>query len=71
MENINSSNLQFIKLTKWVLNNIYIQKVEFDKELWDIIPPKINEFWKKVESFKDMPIEYKETKKKLKFIEDS
>lgn len=71
MENINSSNLQFIKLTKWVLNNIYIQKVEFDKELWDTIPPKINEFWKKVESFKDMPIEYKETKKKLKFIEDS
>jgi len=71
MENINSSNLQFIKLTKWVLNNIYIQKVEFDKELWDTIPPKIKEFWEKVESFKDMPIEYKETKKKLKFIEDS
>lgn len=71
MENINSSNLQFIKLTKWVLNNIYIQKVEFDKELWDTIPPKIKEFWEKVESFKGMPIEYKETKKKLKFIEDS
>lgn len=71
MENINSSNLKFIKLTKWVLNNIYIQKVEFNKELWETIPPKINEFWEKVESFKDMPIEYKETKKKLKFISDS
>lgn len=71
IENNKKDYLQFIKLTKWVLNEIYIQKVEFDKDLWDTIPLKINNFWKKVEEFKHLPIEYKETKKKIKFIEDS
>ena len=71
IKNTNLLNLKFIKLTKWVLNEIYIQKVEFNKDLWETIPPKINEFWEKVESFKDMPVEYKETKKKFKFILDS
>ena len=71
IKNTTNSNLQFIKLSRWVLNNIYIQKVEFNKELWETIPSKINEFWEKVKKFKDLPIEYKDTKKKIKFIADS
>ena len=71
IKNIDNINLEFIKLTRWALNDIYIQKVEFNKELWETIPNKINEFWKKVEDSKNLPIEYKESKKKLKFIQDS
>lgn len=71
IKNTNNSNLQFIKLSRWVLNDIYIQKVEFNNELWETIPSKINEFWEKVENFKHLPIEYKESKKKIKFIADS
>ena len=63
-----NNNLEFIKLTRWVLEEIYIQKVELNKKLWETIPNKINEFWKKVEDSKNLPIEYKE--KKFKFISD-
>tara|TARA_B110000259_G_scaffold180229_1_gene220703 strand:+ start:50 stop:1147 length:1098 start_codon:yes stop_codon:yes gene_type:complete len=71
IKNTTNNDLQFIKLSRWVLNEIYIQKVEFNNELWETMPSKINEFWEKVENFKDLPIEYKESKKKLKFISDS
>jgi len=71
VKNMDKNNLQFIKLTRWALEEIYIQKVNFNEELWKTIPEKINNFWEKVEQSKSLPIEYKQSKKKINFIEDS
>lgn len=54
----------FNKFHYWKLNLINIQNVKFDKLNWDKnIKPKIEEFWKKVEEYKNKP-------KKNLFIDD-
>ena len=59
----------FNKLIYWKLEKINTQRVNFDKEEWVKIVPKINDFWSKVEEYKLMPIE--NTIKKYKFIVDN
>lgn len=59
---------KYIKLIYWKLEKINTQRVKFNKEAWDTIVPKINEFWKKVEEYKLLPIEDKV--KKFQFIDD-
>jgi len=65
-------HLQFIKLTPWILEKMNIQRVTFDKDLWDETVPKILKFWDKVEKCKQLPIEEPEPKRKQKitFIQD-
>ena len=70
-KNEKNNDIEFIKQTYWYLDNIYIQRIEFDKELWKTIPDKINSFWNLVIESKNLPIEYKIEKKKIyKFVED-
>lgn len=71
IQNVNKNELNFIKLTPWVLNQLYIQKVYFDKNKWIEINNKILKFWEKVESLKNTEIEYKTNKTvKYSFIKD-
>lgn len=64
------NNLIFNKLIPWKLNLINVQRVYFNDEEWNIIKPKIINFWNKVEECKKLPVEYKRKTKKLEFIED-
>ena len=59
---------KFNKLIFWELKIINIQRESFNKDEWEKIIPKINEFWKSVENFKLMPIE--DNIKKFTFIDD-
>jgi len=72
--NFNLSNdfdirLKFNKFIYWKLVEINTQRVKFDIQEWEIIVPKINEFWDKVEQYKLMPVE--NIIKKFKFIDDN
>jgi putative phage-type endonuclease len=60
---------RYTKLIYWKLEKINTQRVKFNKEVWDTIVPKINEFWQKVEEFKLLPVET--TVKKFQFLEDN
>jgi putative phage-type endonuclease len=58
-ENINNkimaytnNDLLFLKVTPWKLRNINVQRISFDKELWENTVPKITEFWNKVVEYK-------------------
>tara|TARA_B100000795_G_C22802987_1_gene442971 strand:- start:1933 stop:2982 length:1050 start_codon:yes stop_codon:yes gene_type:complete len=64
-----NSNATFGKLIYWELNLINVQRETFNKEEWVKIEPLINEFWKKVEKYKMMPVE--DNTKKFKFIDDN
>ena len=71
INNFNNDNFIFKKKTFWYLKDIYIQKIHFNDNLWQDIPTKINLFWDKVLSSKNLPIEYKTNKKsKISFIPD-
>ena len=71
INNFNNDNFIFKKKTFWYLKEIYIQKIHFNENLWQDIPTKINLFWDKVLSSKNLPIEYKTNKKsKISFIPD-
>lgn len=63
-----NNNPTYNKLIYWKLEKINTQRVKFNKEVWDTIVPKINEFWEKVEEYKLLPIEDKV--KKFQFIDD-
>ena len=63
----NDINYEYQKKIYWYLKEIYIQRVNFNKNLWETIPEKINLFWSKVIECKNLPIEYKEVKKPVKF----
>lgn len=67
--NERENKLQYNKLIYWKLAKINTQRVKFNKEAWDTIVPKINEFWEKVEEFKLLPVE--NNIKKIQFIEDN
>tara|TARA_B000000437_G_scaffold79718_1_gene57943 strand:+ start:16352 stop:17458 length:1107 start_codon:yes stop_codon:yes gene_type:complete len=67
--NFNKENFVFQTKTRWVLDNIYIQKIKYNINFWENIPEKIKLFWNKVIECKSLPIEYK-NKKKLEFIKD-
>lgn len=72
IKNFNEENFIFKKKTKWYLNDIYVQRIHFNEELWKDIYPKIGEFWLKVNDCKSLPIEYKKKQEpvKYKFIDD-
>ena len=70
VENTKNDNLIFLKYTPWRLRNINVQRVHFDKELWEKTVPKIDEFWKKVEECKLLPVEEIISKTKITFIAD-
>ena len=71
LDNIKNSSKKFTKIHRWVLKEIYVQKVNFNRDLWLTIPEKINNFWHKVELSKSLPIEYKNKQKnKFEFIKD-
>lgn len=59
----------FKKFTYWYITEINVQRVTVDEELWYSCVPKINEFWKKVEECKKLPIEEVKSKK-IVFIPD-
>ena len=60
---------KFCKLSRWVLNEMYIQRVFYNEKLWHEILPKIQEFWNKVDECRQLPIEYKKIKpKKFNFV---
>ena len=60
---------KFCKLSRWVLNEMYIQRVFYNEKLWHDILPKIKEFWDKVNDCRQLPIEYKKIKpKKFNFV---
>lgn len=69
-DNLKNDNLIFLKYTPWRLKNINVQRVHFDKELWEQTVQKIDEFWKKVEECKLLPIEDIISKTKVTFIQD-
>lgn len=70
-KNEKNNDSEFIKLTYWYLEKIYIQRIKFNKELWTTISEKINTFWNLVIECKKLPIEYKIEKKKVyNFIDD-
>ena len=57
-----------------ILKKIYIQRVNFNENLWSEIPEKINKFWSIVNESRTLPIEYKkENKKPIKynFVDDT
>jgi putative phage-type endonuclease len=64
----NSNGLKFSKYTYWKLDEIIIQRVNFDSNEWETIIPKINTFWNTVEEYKMLPIEI--GIKKYCFIDD-
>lgn len=50
----------FIKMTPWKLNRMFVERVNFDKELWDKCVPKIYNFWNDVVELREkgmIPIE--------------
>ena len=55
--NNNSNGLKFSKYTYWKLDEIIIQRVNFNSDEWETIIPKINMFWETVEEYKMLPIE--------------
>lgn len=55
--NNNSNGLKFSKYTYWKLDDIIIQRVNFNSDEWETIIPKINMFWETVEEYKMLPIE--------------
>ena len=69
-----NKNKKLVRLSPWILEKINIQRVTFDKELWDNTIPKIINFWEKVEEFKKNPIQNDtnivKNKKKIEFIDD-
>lgn len=72
INNLNDPNLIFIKVSRWVLKDIYVQRVYFNENLWNSIPDKITNFWNSVIECKKLPIEYKnKSSKKYKFINDN
>lgn len=62
-------SLKTPKLVYWKLISMNIQRVNFNKNKWEETLPKIDEFWKKVEDSRGLPVENK-TPKKFAFIED-
>lgn len=58
----------FIRYTYWNLQLMNIQRVSFDKKLWDETVPKIETFWNKVIECKNLPIEEVKQKQKVHFI---
>jgi putative phage-type endonuclease len=60
----------FMKLTPWRLQNMNVQRVMFDENLWKQVVPKIEAFWQKVEECKLLPVEQVVEKKKVTFIDD-
>ena len=47
------TDILFIKLTPWRLKHINVQRVSFDKDLWEATIPKITGFWNKVVAYKE------------------
>jgi putative phage-type endonuclease len=69
---MNNGDLLFLKLTPWRLKMINVQRITFDKALWDVTVPKINAFWNKVEECRNLPREEVIPKNnKITFIEDN
>ena len=64
----NSNGLKFSKYTYWKLDEMIIQRVNFNSTTWETIIPKINMFWETVEEYKMLPIEV--AIKKYCFIKD-
>jgi len=64
----NSDGLKFSKYTYWKLDEMIIQRVNFNSKTWETIIPKINMFWETVEEYKMLPIEV--AIKKYCFIKD-
>ncbi len=60
----------FMKMSPWKLQNINVQRVMFDENLWKQVVPKIDAFWMKVEECKKLPAEQVPEKKKITFIAD-
>ena len=56
------------RIIPWKLNNINVQRVEFNFKEWQDILPKITQFWNQVEAFKLNPPLQEE--KKIMFIDD-
>lgn len=70
----NDDDFKYQKKIYWYLKEIYIQRVNFNENLWSEIPEKINKFWSIVNESKTLPIEYKkENKKPIKynFVDDT
>ena len=67
-ERIRSEKLKFSKYTYWRLDEMIIQRVVFNADMWKTIVPKINTFWESVEEFKLLPIEL--GIKKYKFVDE-
>jgi putative phage-type endonuclease len=67
-ERIRREKLKFSKYTYWRLDEMIIQRVVFNADMWKTIVPKINRFWESVEEFKLLPIEL--GIKKYKFVDE-
>ena len=67
-ERIRSEKLKFSKYTYWRLDEMIIQRVVFNADMWKTIVPKINTFWESVEEYKLLPIEL--GIKKYTFVDD-
>ena len=63
-----NNGLKFSKYTYWKLDEMIIQRVNFNSNTWETIIPKINIFWETVEEYKMLPIEI--GIKKCCFIDD-
>lgn len=70
MNKFTDQSFLFVKLTPWRLQQINVQRVTFDEELWNATMPKIQAFWEKVEECKLLPAEEIPQKPKIMFIED-
>ena len=73
IKNYNDNDFTYQKNIYWHLKEIYIQRINFNNELWSNIPDKINLFWSKVNDCRTLPIEYKTIKKSIKynFVQDN
>ena len=69
IKNYDNMRAKFNKLIYWELNLMNIQRETFNKDMWQNILPKINDFWQKVEKYKLMPIE--DNIKKFKFLDEN
>jgi putative phage-type endonuclease len=67
-ERIRSEKLKFSEYTYWKLDEMIIQRVVFNADMWKTIVPKINTFWESVEEYKLLPIEL--GIKKYTFVDD-
>ena len=70
MQNKCRSELKLRRVHCWKLNKMNIQRVSFNQSLWNDTIPKIQKFWEKVESCRNLPVEEPKLKPKILFIPD-